>query len=164
MAGFFSDTLVPHFQGRLTRRRFWAATVMYLVVTSALSMLWRMLFWQPMSVESWNFVDFVISAAALYFYVVLVSVLVRRLHDFGRSGWWVLLFLIPVVAPIAYIVIGCISGNPAANLYGAATDGNLPYDSEEALVSLARLKASGLISEEEYQAKRQSILDKNFPS
>ncbi len=163
MAGFFSETLVPHIQGRLTRRRFWAATVMYLVVSTALSMLWRMLFWQPMSVESWNFVDLVISLAALYFYVVLVTVLIRRLHDFGRSGWWVLLFLIPIVAPIAYIVIGCIAGNPAANAYGPAADGNLPYDDQEALVSLARLKASGLISEEEYQAKRKSILDSNFP-
>ena len=163
MAGFFSDTFVPHFQGRLTRRRFWAATVMYLVVSSLLSMLWRMLFWQPMSVESWNFIDFLISAAALYFYIVLVSVLVRRLHDFNRSGWWVLLFLIPIVAPIAYIVIGCISGNPAANDYGVATDGNLPYGAQEALISLQRLKASGLMTEEEYQAKRKSILDTNFP-
>lgn len=162
MAGFFSDTLVPHFKGRLPRRRFWAATVMYLVVSSLLSMLWRLLFWQPMSVESWNFVDFLISAAALYFYIVLISVLVRRLHDFNRSGWWVLLCLIVIVAPIAYIVIGCISGDAADNDYGTSTEGNLPYDAQQALVSLQRLKASGVMTEQEYQAKRKSILESNF--
>jgi uncharacterized membrane protein YhaH (DUF805 family) len=44
---------------------------------------------------------------------------VKRFHDRGKSGWWVLVFLIPVNAFIWMIVeMGLLEGEPGPNLYG----------------------------------------------
>ena len=48
-----------------------------------------------------------------------VSVSVRRLHDLDRSGWWLLLDLIPVVGWIILIVWFCTKGTDGPNRFGA---------------------------------------------
>ncbi len=47
-----------------------------------------------------------------------LSVSVRRLHDIGKSGWFVLLDLIPVVGWIILIVWYCKDSEPGDNKYG----------------------------------------------
>lgn len=37
---------------------------------------------------------------ALIFFLPMVAVLVRLLHDTGRSGYWALFFLVPIVGPV----------------------------------------------------------------
>ncbi len=44
----------------------------------------------------------------------------RRLHDIGKSGWWQLLWLIPIVGPIVVIVWWCKEGDGLANRFGPA--------------------------------------------
>ena len=48
---------------------------------------------------------------------------VRRLHDIGKSGWWMLLALIPIVGPIVLIVFFCLDSQPGDNAYGANPKG-----------------------------------------
>jgi uncharacterized membrane protein YhaH (DUF805 family) len=43
---------------------------------------------------------------------------IRRLHDIGKSGWWLLLCLIPLVGVVAFIVFGCLDSQPGENQYG----------------------------------------------
>jgi uncharacterized membrane protein YhaH (DUF805 family) len=51
--------------------------------------------------------------------VVSFSFTVRRLHDRGLSGWWVLLTLVPVVGYIWLLVeCGMLSGTPGFNRHG----------------------------------------------
>lgn len=47
-----------------------------------------------------------------------IAVGVRRLHDTGRSGWWLLLNLIPLVGPIIVLVLMALEGQSADNAYG----------------------------------------------
>jgi uncharacterized membrane protein YhaH (DUF805 family) len=47
-----------------------------------------------------------------------LGVLVRRLHDTGRSGWWFLIGLIPLVGPIILLVFALQDSHPGANQYG----------------------------------------------
>jgi len=47
-----------------------------------------------------------------------LAVGVRRLHDTGRSGWFTLIGIIPIVGPIVLIVFFCQDGNPGDNQYG----------------------------------------------
>ena len=47
-----------------------------------------------------------------------LSNIIRRLHDFNRSGWWWLLACIPTVGWIIAIVIGLIKGTDGDNDYG----------------------------------------------
>ena len=48
-----------------------------------------------------------------------IAVSVRRLHDLGKSGWLLLIVLIPVIGGIWLLVLMCIEGNPGKNAYGA---------------------------------------------
>ena len=43
---------------------------------------------------------------------------VRRLHDTDKSGWWLLLALIPIVGIIVLIVFWATDGTLGANDYG----------------------------------------------
>ena len=42
----------------------------------------------------------------------------RRLHDTGRSGWWTLIVLVPLVGTIVYLVFLCLDSAPGDNQYG----------------------------------------------
>lgn len=43
----------------------------------------------------------------------------KRLHDWDKSGWMQLIFLIPIVGLIFWIVLFFVKGTPGANKYGA---------------------------------------------
>src|SRR3954451_10674343 len=49
-----------------------------------------------------------------------LAVGVRRLHDTGKSGWWLLLVLVPIVGIIVLIVFWATDGEPGVNEYGAS--------------------------------------------
>jgi uncharacterized membrane protein YhaH (DUF805 family) len=43
----------------------------------------------------------------------------KRFHDVGRSGWFLLLWLIPVIGQLWWIVeLGFFQGTPGLNKYG----------------------------------------------
>jgi uncharacterized membrane protein YhaH (DUF805 family) len=42
----------------------------------------------------------------------------RRMHDTGRSGWWLLITMIPCVGFIIFIVFMATDGQPHPNEYG----------------------------------------------
>jgi uncharacterized membrane protein YhaH (DUF805 family) len=52
-----------------------------------------------------------------------LSVSVRRLHDTGRSGWWLLLDFVPIVGWIILIVWAAQDSQPGQNVYGANPKG-----------------------------------------
>lgn len=57
----------------------------------------------------------------IYFMIVLVpsvAVQVRRFHDQGRSGWMILLGLIPYIGGLISFVFMCIPGDVGENEYG----------------------------------------------
>ncbi|MCP4775185.1 MAG: DUF805 domain-containing protein [Planctomycetaceae bacterium] len=47
-----------------------------------------------------------------------IAVSVRRLHDTGRTGWWFLILLIPVIGAIIFLVFMCIDSDAEDNDYG----------------------------------------------
>ena len=59
---------------------------------------------------------------SLYGLVVLIpglAVSVRRLHDTNRSGWWLLIGLIPLIGTIILLVFMVQEGHPGENQYGS---------------------------------------------
>jgi uncharacterized membrane protein YhaH (DUF805 family) len=60
--------------------------------------------------EYWFFVLFNLLAS--------IAVSVRRLHDTSRSGWWLLIVLIPVIGAIVLLVFMVLDGTPRENQYG----------------------------------------------
>ena len=47
-----------------------------------------------------------------------LAVCVRRLHDLNKSGWWVLLFFIPIIGPIVLIIWFVMRGTVGTNNFG----------------------------------------------
>jgi uncharacterized membrane protein YhaH (DUF805 family) len=48
-----------------------------------------------------------------------IAVSVRRLHDIGRNGWWLLIFLFPLIGAIVLLVFMVQDSKPGQNQYGA---------------------------------------------
>lgn len=55
---------------------------------------------------------------SLVTFIPTLAVGARRLHDTGRSGWWQLLHLIPLVGIIVLIIWWCEDSHQGANEYG----------------------------------------------
>ncbi len=56
---------------------------------------------------------------SLFIFLPSLSVSVRRLHDTDKSGWFVLLPLIPIVGGlILFIFLYCLDSQPGSNKYG----------------------------------------------
>jgi uncharacterized membrane protein YhaH (DUF805 family) len=62
------------------------------------------------------------SILALAVLVPNVAVSVRRFHDIGKSGWWCLIFLIPIVNIIALIYF-FTKTSEGPNQYGEGPQG-----------------------------------------
>jgi len=56
------------------------------------------------------------------FFIPSLSLYIRRLHDINRSGWWLLIALIPFVGIITLIFFWCLKGTQNRNLYGDVTN------------------------------------------
>ena len=52
------------------------------------------------------------------FFVPSLSLYIRRLHDIDRSGWWLLLAIIPFIGIITLIFFWCLKGSQNRNRYG----------------------------------------------
>lgn len=55
---------------------------------------------------------------ALAMVIPYLAVAVRRLHDGDRSGWWLLIGLIPVIGGLVLLVFFIISGTRGPNRFG----------------------------------------------
>ncbi len=98
------------FAGRARRKEYWMFTLVNAIIAVVLAILDSALFGAPFSVLSW-----------LYGLAVLlpnVAVGVRRLHDTGRSGWWLLIGIIPLIGSIVLIVFLATDGEQQPNAYG----------------------------------------------
>lgn len=51
--------------------------------------------------------------------VPMIAVIVRRLHDTDRSGWWCLLMLVPIVALVVLVFL-LLPGTPGNNRFDTA--------------------------------------------
>ena len=48
-----------------------------------------------------------------------LGVTVRRLHDTGRSGWWLFISFIPLIGPIILLIFTVDSSQEGPNQYGS---------------------------------------------
>ncbi|XID74901.1 DUF805 domain-containing protein [Alkanindiges sp. WGS2144] len=100
-----------NFVGRARRQEYWMFAFINLIIALILSMLDTVLFRGDTPILS-----------GIYGLAILIpgiAVAVRRLHDTDRTGWWLLLALIPVVGTIILIIMMCIDSTPGPNRYGA---------------------------------------------
>ncbi|HSP22266.1 MAG TPA: DUF805 domain-containing protein [Planococcus sp. (in: firmicutes)] len=100
-----------NFSDRSRRTEYWMFALITFITTIVLSVI-----------------DIAFGAAAgmgvlstLFYFLIIIpglSLTVRRLHDIGKSGWWVLITLIPLVGAIVLLVFTVTDSEPASNEYG----------------------------------------------
>jgi len=99
-----------NFEGRARRSEYWYFALFNFIISSVLQV-----------------VDYAIGTdigilGSIYSLAVLVpsiAVLVRRLHDTGKSGWYALLLFLVVIGWIWLLVLTCTEGDHGPNEYGA---------------------------------------------
>ena len=104
------------FDGRARRAEYWFFVLWYSVIYLALLQVDMVLLRDTSNVPLgagplsgfFAFATFLPAAA----------VTVRRLHDTGRSGWWALVGLVPLIGDIALIVFAAQDGQHGPNRYG----------------------------------------------
>ncbi len=108
------------FSGRATRREYWmfqlAGILFWFVFSFAVVILSGVL-----SLIDESLVIVAMFLSYLYPLAILIpslGILVRRLHDTGRSGWMILLGLIPFVGPIVLFIFTLLDSQPGTNAYG----------------------------------------------
>ena len=116
------------FKGRARRKEYWMFTLFYVVFLIALAILDRVL-GMTFSFEKqcicYSLLSILIGYGwleaifSLALFVPSWAVSFRRLHDIGKSGWWNLLFFIPVVGWIILIVWCCTDSQAGENKYGS---------------------------------------------
>jgi uncharacterized membrane protein YhaH (DUF805 family) len=101
------------FQGRARRKEFWMFTLFNFLVSLACGIVDGVL-----GTGGDGSIGLIGGLYALGVMLPSIAVAVRRLHDTGRSGWWILLSFIPIVGWIILIVFYCLDGESQANAYG----------------------------------------------
>lgn len=105
------------FTGRATRKEYW----MFFLINTAISII--LLFLDNVTgTYSVELGMGVLSGIyALILIVPSISIAVRRLHDSGKSGWWLLILFIPLIGLIAWLVFMTLPSDEGANKYGIRT-------------------------------------------
>lgn len=98
------------FDGRARRSEYWYFFLFNMLVSIVISALAK--------VTGINAISYLGSLYTLAAFIPGLAVAFRRLHDTGKSGWFLLFALIPLVGAILLIVWMAQDGKPGENQYG----------------------------------------------
>nr|WP_311462507.1 DUF805 domain-containing protein [uncultured Aggregatibacter sp.] len=102
------------FSGRARRKEYWMFFLISALISIVLTLLDILLGTYSVEYEAGLF-------SGLYSLLILlpsIAVVVRRLHDTDRSGWWILISLIPLIGVIVLFVFMCLDSQPGTNRFG----------------------------------------------
>ncbi|POZ63803.1 DUF805 domain-containing protein [Chromobacterium alticapitis] len=98
------------FGGRARRKEYWYFALTNLVISLMLTIVQH-----KMHGGHSPWLTNIYSLALL---LPTIAVSMRRLHDVGRSGWWLWIAFIPVVGAIVLLVFHCQDSQAGDNPYG----------------------------------------------
>ncbi|WP_321326023.1 DUF805 domain-containing protein [Thiomicrorhabdus sp.] len=113
---FFIDAIKNYatFTGRATRQQYWMFYLFYIIFYIILSVLENAL-GLTLGEFGEGILTIIYSLALL---IPSIAILARRLHDTGRSGWWILLIFIPLIGAIVILIFTLLDSERQANEYG----------------------------------------------
>lgn len=108
------------FNGRARRKEYWYFTlfnVIFILICSAIDNHFGWMYSHTSDLYAYN-LGFLTIAYYLATILPALAVSVRRLHDTDRTGWWILIGLIPLIGTIVLIIFFVIDSKPGTNKYG----------------------------------------------
>jgi len=109
-----------NFSGRARRKEFWMWYLFYVIILIVAMILDGVLGtgfeigYGITTPYGWVYI-----IAALAHLIPGLAVNVRRLHDVGKSGWFLFIALIPFVGAIWLLILSCSDGESGDNAYGS---------------------------------------------
>lgn len=115
---YFISALTKHyadFNGRARRKEFWFFALFWYIGVILVTVVGGML---GVAAES----GLTVGVVPVLYYVAtivpMIAVQIRRLHDVGKSGWFLLVSFIPIVGAIWILVLYCTDSQAGDNQYG----------------------------------------------
>ncbi len=102
------------FSGRATRKEYWMFILINILVSMVLSILSN-------KIDGLNFIPVIYFLATIVPAIALMS---RRLHDIGKSAWWLLLILIPFIGWTILTCFSVLDSQTGTNAYGSNPKGD----------------------------------------
>ena len=96
------------FDGRARRKEYWMFFLLYFIVIVIANVI-------DVFALTMGIINLIVS---LGLFIPSLAVGVRRLHDIDRSGWWMLIVLIPLIGAIVLLVFFCKDGTNGSNRFG----------------------------------------------
>lgn len=100
------------FHGRSCRSEFWLWFAFHVAVLLGLRLL--------QALTGMALFDWLLLAVQLFMLLPALAVSVRRMHDIGRSGWWVLACLLPGLGALLFLIMAAQRGEEYFNHFGPA--------------------------------------------
>ena len=114
---WFLDVVKNHyadFSGRARRSEYWYFVLFYVLIDFGLAIVDRITGLHAGA----SGVGVLVGIFVLAMLIPSIAVAVRRLHDTDRSGWWLLIALIPLIGAIVLLVFYVQEGSAGDNQYG----------------------------------------------
>ena len=108
------------FKGRASRNEYWEFALINIIIIFFIGILEGAMGSEDSSslpiggIIYWLF--------TLFVFIPSIAVGVRRLHDTNRSGWMLLILLIPIIGTFWILVLTLLKGNESENKYGAVPE------------------------------------------
>ncbi len=100
------------FSGRSRRKEYWLFLLFNIILVVSISLI----------AESLGVRDYANIPLAIYILAVIIpflSLTIRRLHDIGKSGWYILIRLIPLIGGLWFLALMCTDSQYGDNKYGS---------------------------------------------
>ncbi len=101
-------------KGRISRRAYWAYYILPPIIAGIVAAI--IVPKTSLTPETKSLIEIVIT---LLFLWPSIAVQAKRWHDLNRSGWWVLINLIPIVGILVFFGIGFFRGTRGNNRFGS---------------------------------------------
>lgn len=98
------------FSGRARRKEFWMFYLINILISWGLGLFDLLL--------GTNFFNIVYLIYALFTFIPYLAVSARRLHDIGKTAWYMLLVFLPIIGWIWLLILWCMEGESRPNEWG----------------------------------------------
>jgi uncharacterized membrane protein YhaH (DUF805 family) len=111
VASLTQKEILFSFKGRIPRKTYWLTTLAMMAVFFVIMLL--------ISGLSETMVGIVVVVLYIPLIWISLALQVKRWHDRDKSGWWVLIGLVPIVGGIwVFVENGCLAGTTGVNRFG----------------------------------------------
>jgi uncharacterized membrane protein YhaH (DUF805 family) len=113
---YYKDAVIRYFdfEGRTSRKYYWMFVLVNIVILIVIRQFEELQLGDVSTYQG----GILSNLYNFFIFIPSISICVRRLHDINKSGWWILLFFIPIIGMIWLIILNIKKGDVGENEYG----------------------------------------------